>query len=153
MSSDIQQDVLRVTWDWRVEAVASVAVNRPTPVKVIVEAAIPAAIGLGIMFGLKHRTVGIVVLCIAAFILLSGLFAPRAHAAFKNLFQMFAKGVGVALTWLLLVPFFYIFFTFGRLSQFLRHKDPMNRAFPTDARTYWIPHAGQPTPESYKRQY
>ena len=57
-----QQNVLKVTWDWRARRAEDTTATRPGAGKVVVEAAIPAVIGLILFLGLGHRTIGAIVL-------------------------------------------------------------------------------------------
>ena len=120
--------------------------------RAVVEAGI--AIGVGVTVALTFsRHLGTVIICVGTFVLISGLFIPKAYRGFKKLGQLFGKAVGVAMSWLLLVPFFYICFTTGRLVLLVTGQDPLCRKCPTDKVTYWIPHAPSRGPESYKHQY
>lgn len=152
MENEKQKKVMAVVWAWKTTSTNKTA-ERPVLKNLLLESLIPIFIGLLLWFAAKHHTMAIVVFCIAAFVLLSGLFAPSLHYAFKRIFQKFAVGVGLAMTWLLLLPFFYIFFTVGRLSHIIFKKDPMNRACPTKMDTYWIKHPAMTDIESYSRQY
>jgi len=63
------------------------------------------------------------------------------------------RGVGVAATWICLVPVFYLIFAPGRLILALSRKDPMGRAFPTRAPTYWVSRAPIKDAAEYRRQF
>jgi hypothetical protein len=66
--------------------------------------------------------------------------------------QWLGKAVGLALTWALLVPLFYLVFLPGRLILMATGRDPMCRRFPSAASSYWIPR--RPVqPADYKRQF
>ena len=144
---------MNIVWPWKDAPSVKQKTIRPAPKMVLLESLIPFSISLILWFIAKHHTAAIVIFCIALFLVLSGFFAPALHAGFKKIFQVFATWVGVAMSWILLLPFFYIFFTIGHISQLIFKKDPMNRACPTDADTYWIKHPATSDVESYSRQY
>jgi hypothetical protein len=154
MNNEKQEQVMRIVWPWRqVDTTASKVVVRPAPQKLFVELLITVCVGLLFWFLFKKPTIAVVVFTLAAYTFFTGLFVPPFHYAFKKAFQVFASWVGTALTWVLLLPFFYIFFTIGRLSQLIFRKDPMNRACPTKLDTYWIKHPAEVDVASYTRQY
>ncbi len=60
-----------------------------------------------------------------------------AYAALERAVATLGRLIGTLLTWLLLAPVFYLFFTpFGLLFRRGR-RDPMKRALEPDAKTYW----------------
>jgi hypothetical protein len=90
---------------------------------------------------------------IAGFALVSGLFMPALFACWEALGQAIGKAVATAVTWLCLVPLFYLVFVPGRLILLLNRKDPMCRAFPTTQPTYWVPRAPVKDVSEYQRQF
>ena len=74
---------------------------------------------------------------IGLLILIFGLFIPKLYAAFERIIGIFAFGVGQVLTWLLLVPFYYLCFLPARIILTLTKRDPMKRAWDSSAPTYW----------------
>ena len=112
------------------------------------------AILVGVIVALTFsRHLGVVICCVGTFVLVSGLFFPAAYRGFKKLGLLLGKVVGVGMAWLLLLPFFYICFTTGRLLLLVTRKDPMNRGFPTDLPTYWVPRGPGRGVASYGHQY
>ena len=101
-----------------------------------------------------NREIGaFIVWTLAALVLIGGLFyAPLFHG-FEKFGQLLARGVAAGLTWGLLVPFYYLCFLPGRIAMSLTGKDPMNRKFPTDAKTYWIPRPAVRNIGQYKKQH
>jgi hypothetical protein len=87
------------------------------------------------------QAVGTVVFCIAAIILLSALASPTGvYRAIQGLFETLGNVTGRVLTWVMLVPLFYLFFLpFGLLMRRGR-RDRMKRFFEPDAESYWEPH-------------
>ncbi len=155
MDIEKQKQVMDIVWPWKKAKESTlIAYVRPELKKLLLELLIPVSIGLILWFVFKEKkTLAVVVFAISAYLFLTGLFVPSFHYAFKRFFQKFAAGVGVILTWVLLLPFFYIFFTVGRISQLILRKDPMKRACPTTADTYWIKHSATGDVASYSRQY
>lgn len=143
-------------WPWRNrpdaagEAAAGVAARRKAAVR---ESAIACAVALLLLFLFDKQVLAGIVFAIAALVLVGGLFVEPVYRGFKKLGHYLAVGVGVGMTWLLLVPFFYICFTIGRVVLVLLRKDPLNREFPTAQPTYWSAYRYLPGADSYTRQY
>ena len=96
-----------------------------------------------------------VVLCIASLIMLSALLSPTgAFLAIERMFTALGRPIGRAVTWLLLVPVFYLFFyPFGRVFRRGR-RDLLQRYQDPEAVTYWEPHEGQTAASnSLEKQY
>jgi len=62
---------------------------------------------------------------LAAVVLVLGLFIPPAFQAVQRALGRFGAWVGAALTWLLLVPFFYLVFMPGHFIMQVLKKDPL----------------------------
>lgn len=105
------------------------------------------------LLSLKYHHMAITVACVAAFVVISGVFIPRAFLAVEHGFQVFGRWVGAALTWILLVPFFALVFVPGHLMLMLRGKDPLDRAFPAEGKTGWQPHRTRKDKDHYSKQY
>jgi hypothetical protein len=101
------------------------------------QAAIVAAIG-GLLLLLGVRTVAWVMLGAAAIVLFAALASPRGlYALLDRMTRAIGRRIGRALTWLLLVPLFYLFFLpFGLLFRRGR-RDRLKRYFDSEAPTYW----------------
>lgn len=120
-----------------------------------------AAIQFGIMITiavllgalLHHRIMACVVLGLAFVVLLSGFFMAPVFRGIERFGRMLATVVTVALTWLLLVPFFYIFFMPAGLILRLRGKDPLHRAWEQERQSYWIDRPAVSDSRYYTRQY
>ena len=154
MNNNTQKNITDVVWPWR-EAdgnTQNIGVKRPRISSLALEVLIAGGFGCLFWFVFKKPEVAVIIFSIMGFSFLSGLFVPAAYYGFKEIFRKFAVGVGVAMTWLLLVPFFYLFFTAGRLLQLIFRKDPLNRKCPTDQNTYWIEHPENDI-QSYSLQY
>ena len=76
---------------------------------------------------------------ISTVVLICGLFIPPAFLAIEKFGLKLGEWVATSLTWILLVPFFYICFVPGRIIISLAGKDPLNLKFSSTAKTYWVP--------------
>lgn len=120
--------------------------------RAVLQALVPAA--LGAFFLIRGKPIAGSVLCgIGALVLISGLFIPALFARIEQFGKALGIAVGTALTWILLVPMFYLVFLPGRLMLLARGIDPMCRQFPTQLRTYWIPRKAVGGAEEYTRQF
>jgi hypothetical protein len=119
---------------------------------VLIQAVIPTAVGAFFYFKGKPAAAGIL-WSLGALLLISGFLIPSLFAKIEQAGRWFGKGVGTAITWLLLVPMFYLVFVPGRLILRIRGIDPMCRKFPTDAPTYWVPRKPVVNLDEYKRQF
>ncbi len=134
--SDFQQHpVSQVVWPWTGTA-ATKQEAPPSKIMAFVGFIIASSIAALFYFKTDHHVATYVIMTIASIILVCALFIPPAYKQIHHGLQIFAGFVGKALSWILLVPFFYLVFPFGRLCQKLTGKDPMNRKFPTDLTTY-----------------
>ncbi|MFC1497552.1 hypothetical protein ACFLS1_03640 [Verrucomicrobiota bacterium] len=120
--------------------------------RLFIEAIVGYTVG-SVLFFFGRKTIGVFALSAATFILLSGCFVPPLYFRLKKIISILAKAIGIAFSWVLLLPFFYICFTFGRICLLLSGKDPLKRKFSAGARTYWEPRKPVKDLEHYKRQY
>lgn len=144
--------VVDLVWPWRDPPVP------PDPLsgmrsKAMVQALVMVGVGLLLDLWLGHALAARILWSLAGVILLLGLFFPPAIAALHRGIARFAHGVGVLLTWLLLVPFFYFCFVPFRIWLLLTRKDPLRRHIDPARESYWELRRPPPTPESYRRQY
>ncbi len=116
------------------------------------QALIPFAVA-GLFVWKGRQVAAAVVAGIGALVLLSGLLAPPVFMKIEQGGRWLGKAAGIGLTWLLLVPMFYLVFFPGRLILMMTGNDPMARKFPTKAPTYWIARKPVGSPDEYKRQY
>ncbi len=126
-----------VIWRWRKERddrPARAARARKTAlVRFIV-----AALAGGAFFYFGRVTVASIAWSVGSLTLLLALASPLgAYAAVDRLVARLGALIGTILTWLLLAPVFYLFFTpFGLLFR-RGSRDPMRRGFEPSAATYW----------------
>jgi len=144
-------------WGWR-EASRRRG-PRPTRGKALrqagIQAAVAGAIALALwQFGIGHAVLPVVIASIAGAVLLLALVSPAGHAALDRAVMAAATWVGHALTWLLMVPLFFVFFLpFGLLFR-RGARDPMERELRPDATSYWRERTRQEAdPSSYEKQF
>ena len=153
---DSAQRVSAAVWPWRASedtAESSETAASTRRKHAVIEAAIGATVGAILFFGFHKVVIPYVVWSIATLVLVGGLFIPPLYVGFKKGGMLLAKGVGVGLSWLLLVPFFYICFAPGRLLMRLSGKDPMCRKFEPDLASYWTDHHGPVDVSQYTKQH
>lgn len=155
MTGPIQQDpVAAAIWRWRENPARPVG-DTPAKraLKALVQCAIMLAVAAWLAFRVHQPIPAGVLTALAVLIFICAVAFPRVFQAFERMVGRIAHGVGTAMTWLLLTPFFYLVFVPGRVFLALRGKDPLSLKFPTDKPTYWVPWKPPPTKEHYKKQY
>ena len=154
MSMDTENSVSAVVWAWRERvAPAGPAPAAPAAAAALRQAAVMGIVGAGLYFWLEHRAMGIVVWSMAGVVLAAGLVLPSVFFALERLGRQLGKGVGVLLTWGLLVPFYYLCFGSLRLAQKIAGKDPLSRKFPSGEPTYWTPRKPVRNAAQYQKQF
>lgn len=154
--SENQSRVADAIWPWRAAPNAGVADSGATGrrrKRALLESAVGLIAGLAIFFLFGRRAMGTVVICLAATALIGGLFVPPLYEGFQRMGRWLAGIVGVSMTWLLLVPFFYTCFTVARILLLVFGKDPLCRKFPTTEKSYWVARQTNVKIEGYRRQY
>ena len=124
--------------------------RRPRPA--LLQPIAMAGVGAGLL-ALHRPVAGTAVLAAALLLLALCACWPPASEATKLLSAAVAKGVAAALTWVLLVPFFFLCFMPGRAVLLLLREDPLNRRFAPDEPTYWTPRTADQDPSQMRRQY
>ena len=92
----------------------------------------------GVFFYVGWNLPGMIAGGISAFTLFAALFSPTGlFAGIERIINWTAQKVGIAASWILLVPLFYLFFLpFGKLFR-RGAKDRLKRSFDTEADSYW----------------
>ncbi len=131
------------------------AVPAAVPGRVRLRGSLQALVGVGVgvvFFFFVSAMLGRIVMGIAGFILLSALVSPTVvYAGIEKLFDSLGHLLGRAVTWLLMLPLFYLFFLpFGLLFRRGR-RDRLRRYSERDAATYWERREG-PTAASHSRE-
>ncbi len=119
----------------------------------VIQALVMGVIGFVLFQWIGHHTFARVIWGLAGLILVLGLIAPAAYRPIHRFGQWLGGAVGVLLTWVLLVPLYYLVFTPGALLLRLQGRDPMHRRLRDIKFTCWIPRTRQATTESYDRQF
>lgn len=143
------------TWPWKGVGLAP---EPPRPMSSKVKALIQAPIMLLVAYLIfrftGHKVMPCVIAGLAALVLIGGLAVPPIFRAFERFGLLLARGVSSALTWGLLVPFFYLVFGFGRLVLVLTGQDPLHVRFPApDHTTFWEARRPVPNLAQYRKQH
>lgn len=104
------------------------------------------------LFVFNRIFVSIIIYFLSFLMLLGILVAPRVLCVFDKLGKILAISISRLLTYLLLVPFYYLCFLPGRMVLSIIRKDPMNRQLHKDT-TYWIEKKQAEDIGHYKVQY
>lgn len=124
-------------WSWRARdgapARRAASLRREGMLRAVVAGIVG---GLLLFFG--RTIVGSIALGIGSLTLVLALASPTgAYAALSRAVERVGQWIGIALTWLLLAPVFYLFFApFGLLARRGR-RDRLGRRFDRDATSYW----------------
>ncbi|HMP88963.1 MAG TPA: hypothetical protein PJ991_02115 [Kiritimatiellia bacterium] len=151
-TSDALLDVTSVAWNWRARQNPPAPKNQPTAKKILIQALVPSVIGLILYFFFGLRIFPYILWGIAVTFLLIGLFAPKAFLSIERGMQKFGHWVGIALSYILLVPFYFIVFSIGHFFRGLSGKDTLHLKFKKNDDTYWTDRAPL-KPEHFKKQY
>lgn len=119
----------------------------------VIQSAVGFAVALLMYFWFKKPVMAGIVTGVTLVILACGLFIPPAFKAIERFFLKFGEWVGTGMTWLLLVPFFYLCFVPARMIQELTGKDPLNLKFKANVSTYWIPRKPVTDLSQYEKQH
>lgn len=122
------------------------------PVKASIQAVAMTVVGFIIHKMTGHVIGPSIVWTLAGLALIGGLFVPPLFHAIEKGGRKLGFGIALCLNYLLLTPFFFIVFGFGRFMLKIKGLDPLCRAFPTKEPTYWIPRKPV-TVEQYRKQH
>ena len=149
-----QNRVANAIWPWRETALQSAKTASHGNVKgrALLQALIMAAIA-GLFLYRHHRIPSAVLAVLAGLVLTSGCLVPSFFLAFEKAGRKFGQWVAIGVTWLLLVPFYYLCFVPGRIVILLTGKDPLNRRFPSPSATLWVPRPPVKDPAQYRKQF
>lgn len=145
----------RVVWDWRErdpERERARAAQRLKRDGVIQGLAV-IAIGFAVKNLLGHRTLGDVLVVLGALQGLVATWRPHWLGPVRRFGLLLGRGAGALLTWLLLVPFFWVVMVPVALVLRWRGRDPLHRRPLAPGLTAWIPRRHQPAPEHMHRQF
>lgn len=112
------------------------------------------ALAGGIVYAVfGHTIVAVVIWALACLLFFGFLFSPRIVGGFDRFGAWLGHFVGTALTYILLVPMYYIVFTFGRIIITILGRDPLQRKWLPEASSYWDDRAPRVEATHFKRQY
>ncbi len=147
----MSKEIIDVVWPWRArENAAAARCPRRGP---WIQFVVMTSVGLLFYFVWEHHIMAYVLWCLAALLLTGLLGAERILRGFERTGHWLAHGIGTGVTWILLVPFFYLVFGLGRFFLRLRGKDPMQRELDPACPTYWRPHQKLDIETRYHRQF
>ena len=153
VNSEPEQSVAQVVWPWRTPPKVSATSVWTRRRRALLQCAIMAAVATLLTLWLGRYRLGLFLYCFSAVILVCGFLAPKAFEAIERFGQKLAQTVALALTWILLMPFFYLCFAPARLILKLMGKDPMCRRFEHKRSSYWMDHKPPAASQPYTRQY
>jgi hypothetical protein len=155
MDNGQSQRVIETVWPWQAKKPGGSppAAGLPAAVRGGIQAVIMGSIGLLLYRYAGHDVMAFVVWGLALAVLASALFLPPVFAAIEGFGRKLGLWVGTGLTYLLLVPFFYLVFVPGRTILWALGKDPMQRAFPTPEKTCWVPRKSRMDDRHYRKQF
>ena len=143
--------VMETVWPWQKGLAAQPAEKHG--LRATVQAGILAAVGAGLFFGLHHKAMAGAAWAMGALVWISGLWIPRLFKAIERLGHRLGQGTGILLSYLLLVPFYFLVFAPAHAVLALRGKDPMNRRFPSPDESCWTPKKSIANLNHYKKQF
>lgn len=154
MSEFEQNSVSKVIWPWK-EQESGPANGKGMPhwVRALIQTAVMVVIASILYFWAKHQLMGTIVYSLAGIVLVSGLIVPPVFNAIERFGKALGHYVATGLTWVLLVPFFYIVFAPAHALQRMRGKDPLCRSCPTQEKTYWIPRPPVTDVSHFRKQH
>ena len=144
--------VSETIWAWKTTKVVQDAYLKRRK-NAIIESLIAYVVAIVFELVLDKHAMAIAIFSIASIGLFGGLFMPSFYVGFKRVFIIIARAISIAVTWVLLLPFFYICFTFGRIIIQLQRKDPLQRGFDPAKSSYWSKRRKNTGMRSYRRQY
>lgn len=149
---NVNQD--KAVWPCCKDAVTAPVGGKTSPAKrATLQFAVMLTVGLLFLLWLKKPVTAGIVLGLSGVVLVCGLFIPPAFMAIERFGHNLGKWVATGLTWLLLVPFFYICFVPARIIMAISGKDPLNLKFNSRATTYWIPRKPVTDLRQYEKQH
>jgi hypothetical protein len=102
-----------------------------------------------------HTNMAIVVAAIGATTLLTALLSPLGlYTRLTRALDVFAQGVGTAITWLILVPIYFLVITPIGTVMGMGSRDPLRRKWTAQTPTFWTNRpATDDAPERRKRPF
>ena len=129
------------------------AVKLPSKRTVLIEVSVGVVLSLLFYYKFHKPIVATIVISISSLVAIGGLAVPPLYAAIKRFGLFLGKFLAGFMTWILLVPFFYVCFSIGRIGLVFSRKDPMHRRYDASLATYWTKRKQIDDLEQYRRQY
>lgn len=148
------RSVIQATWNWRSRTGTpptdpAGGYRRGALVQVLVMGLIAAVL----FFGFHHHLLARIIWAFAGLVLILGLVFPSAYRPIHAFGKWSGRVVGKALTYLLLVPFFFLFFTPVAMILRWQNRDPLHRGFRDPQWTYWIGRSPKVRGENIDKQF
>ena len=143
-----QNAVSRVVWPWTHEEPP----EPPSRVKPVVFALVGWSVAALLFFRFHHRVMPAIVVVLSTLTFVGGVWSPPLYRGIEQALLLIGRGIGRVLTYLLLVPFFYLVFPLAHLGLALRGKDPMDRTFPSRKDSCWVDRARKEDRNALRRQ-
>lgn len=152
--TDTKSNVIENKWKWKASGITPPS-RQPMSIraKACIQAPIMALVGWAMFHFFHHLIVPMIIWSLAGLVLIGGLFIPPIFHGFERFGAWLAKGVTVLLNWVLLVPFYFLCFLPGRILLKIRGIDPMDREFPSNKASFWIPHKPVTDMKQYRKQH
>ena len=97
------------------------------------------SVGGFLVFVLHRALLGWVLCASGLLLLLAGHLYPPLSRAIEKLNGKVSTLVAFVLGWIVLAPFYVVFFSAGHAALALRGRDPLRLKLPADASTDWLP--------------
>jgi len=149
------QGVAQATWPWRDPVAASLTKGHSGGHKrrAIIQAIIMVVVATLVTMVWHKIWLGLAIYSLSAVVIISGFLIPPLFLGLERAGQWLGRMVGIGITWLMLMPFFYLCFAPARLVLKLMGKDPMHRHCEPNRSSYWVDHKPPLTTQPYTRQY
>jgi hypothetical protein len=146
--------VLETTWNWRDGASPASGSGRAALRRAaIIQAAVTALVAAVLLFGFGHHLFPLILWGLAGLALILGLFLPQAYRPIHAFGRGLGRVVGKILLYVLLVPFYFLFFLPVALLLKLQKRDPLQRHFRDPKYTYWIRRGPRERGDNIDRQF
>ena len=146
-----QSRVSKAVWPWMKQ-------NRGTVIKKpsVLFSLIPLLVGSTMaawVYYHSHTVLAYCILSVSLFVFVSSQFFPSIYNGIQKVFHGFSYVVGTCVTWVLLVPFFYICMPLiGAISK-ITGKSPLQRTIEVKRVSYWQNCIDNRSIDDYKRQF
>ena len=154
MPEESNRRVIQATWNWRAgqdpgSGRATAGLRR----QAVIQALVMAAVAAFLHFVLHHALFVPFILGLAAVVLVLGLAYPPAYRPVHAFGRWLGRIVGRGFTLVLLVPFFFLFFTPVALILRSQGRDPLHRRFRDSQWTYWIRRPAKGPADNIDKQF